>query len=70
MAQISQPQVGPLHPLQAPWFAWYMLNDKKQALRLWLKLLKPPMMSPWYRVDHLPWCGWSDFWDARPWSHS
>ena len=58
-----------LHPLQAPWFAWNMLSDKKQALRFWFRLLRKPLMLPWYRIDKFPWCGWSQFWQARPWKN-
>jgi len=59
-----------LHPLQAPWFSWNMMNNKKQAIIFWLKLLHKPYMCKWYEFNHFPWCGWKQFWEARPWRNA
>jgi hypothetical protein len=53
-----------VHPCEAPWIAWRLFNDRRQGMRMWFQLLRPPIMGPWYRF---PWCGWKDFWRARPW---
>jgi hypothetical protein len=52
------------HPLDAPWLAWNYFGTKRQAIRLWLKILHPAYINGiWYK----PWCGWKKFWFARPW---
>lgn len=63
-----------LHPLQVAQFE-YMFGNKIKAFKWWLKLLRPPIFKnldtglvySWWRVDKIPWCGWKDFWRARPW---
>jgi hypothetical protein len=50
-------------PRNAPWMAWEMIS-KREGMKYWLRLLRPPLMGPWYRT---PWCGWAQFWESRPW---
>jgi len=52
-----------VHPLQAPRTAWW-LYGKEAGMRYWLRLLRWSYFYP----GRFPWCGWADFWDARPWN--
>jgi hypothetical protein len=52
-------------PRNAPAYAW-QLESRLSGLKYWLKLLRPPMIGR-RRWLKFPWCGWEDFWNARPW---